>query len=158
MILPLPESDRLFSIGDNHHLVVDVFNINENDGSWRQGSRFARYEEDCEGFDNHFGKAHVPFIQMNAYHALQAVTAKSVLIPDITYSGFEDFCITLEKILIEPDLPMLGRTIADLLRDRVFSLEKLKPIARAHSSSTQSLNHTLSGSSIPGILNENINN
>ncbi|CAI2357312.1 unnamed protein product [Caenorhabditis sp. 36 PRJEB53466] len=127
---------------DGHHLVVEVFTINDDYKTWRQASRFARYVEDFEGYDNHLGKAHVPLFSMGTYHALQKVTSKSILLTDVSYESYDEFTTFLESNVVDGDVPNLGMAVTKLLRNRISTLEKSRPLNKVHSSSTQSLNHS----------------
>uniref|UniRef100_A0A8R1HLQ8 Anion exchange protein n=1 Tax=Caenorhabditis japonica TaxID=281687 RepID=A0A8R1HLQ8_CAEJA len=140
--VPEVDHNEQESVNELHHLVVDVFTVNEDDGTWRQKSRFARYEEDCEGFDNHFGKPHVPFITMAAYHALQQVTSKSILLPDVEFKDVDDFISILESRVNDVEHPGLGRKVSSLVKSRIASLEKTRSLSKVHSASTQSLNQS----------------
>ncbi|CCD72423.1 Anion exchange protein [Caenorhabditis elegans] len=142
LILPMPTRPRLEDspvAEHDHHIVVDVFTVNNDDGTWKQASRFARYEEDCEGFDNHLGRPHVPCIPMGTYDALKMVTAKSILFPKVQYESLDEFVNFLETKIVDPDVPKLGEKIAKLINDRIAEIEKMRPLHQRNSSSTQSL-------------------
>lgn len=120
-------------------LSIDVFTVNDTDGSWKPASRFARYESDAEGFDNHLGMAHVPCMPMGTYQALQMITSKTVIHRNVEFEGNERFLEYLEKSVVDQDFPKLGEAIVKIVKDRAEALENKKKLNKRNSASTQSL-------------------
>ncbi|EFO82502.1 CRE-ABTS-4 protein [Caenorhabditis remanei] len=119
---------------------IDVFTVNDFDGSWKPASRFARYESDAEGFDNHLGMAHVPCLPMGTYQALQKITSKTIIHRHVMVGGSEHFLKYIETNVVDSDFPTLGQAIVKIVKDRAETLENKKKVNKKHSASTQSLN------------------
>uniref|UniRef100_A0A1I7SXD9 Anion exchange protein n=1 Tax=Caenorhabditis tropicalis TaxID=1561998 RepID=A0A1I7SXD9_9PELO len=122
------------------HLTVDVYNF-DDPFLWTQVSRFGRYESDCIGYDNHFGKPHVPCLQTAMYRDLQQLSQKAILLKNVPFESIDGFCRYLEKHVTDPDFPELGHLVSQLIAQRINSLSNQKERNKKKFMSTQSFVH-----------------
>ncbi|CAB3400332.1 unnamed protein product [Caenorhabditis bovis] len=124
--------------------VIDLYELERGDDitsvEWVEKSRFIKYEEDCEGYDNHYGKPHVPCIPMEYYKQLQLIATKAIVTPPLNCVDFEKFLSVIES-LHDPEIPEIGKTVSKILQTRKITYPENRDVEQNRRSSCQSFRH-----------------